>query len=206
MGQELNGLWKHINYEKNFLSNLRDEIIEFSDTKITRYRFDSEFDFVHHGKEERNQTIIRNWQAKYELLDDNHLKIIYKAEVNGTIVDLPKVYVKLVPTIFEEDKEKLLSIVNSSSYEVYFTHGKTILTFGRTLEIDEIPHLGERNVLGDELRIENIDDYYFVTSYLHGRDRIHAIPIKSIDSETIVLYGISLSDIIFKAIRQTHKY
>lgn len=190
-GQSLTGYWKHLDFDRNFISNLRNEILQFDKNTIKRFKFDQRFDQYAFTKIDQEQHRIPKLQAHYSYLGNNRLEITYKAFVEGEKIDFTKTYVKLSPTIFLGDQAHLISEMKRASYRLKINGNEAVLTFGKSLSIDAIPYIDSNTIPGSRLEIENIGPFFFICSYIGDlKQRVHAIPIKQVDTNKIWLYGL----------------
>lgn len=96
-------------------------------------------------------------------------------------------YIKLTPTNTSGLNEKEIEDITKSSFTGIFNHKTMTLKFNHEF-VDDIPHLHNRKILGNSIRLEKYLDYYFVSFYVDQR-RANIIPVYKIETDLITLYG-----------------
>ena len=122
--------------------------------------------------------------AKYEVINDKHLKLFIDGKSNDKDTVFECNFYRLEPTITtlkKEDIEKLTFVLTENGRESEFKFKK---------ELWDKEHLELFNKKeGEKKIIEQIDSTFFVSIYFNGR-RHRSIPIKEVTTEFLKLYAI----------------
>ncbi|MEO0571997.1 MAG: hypothetical protein AAF039_09855 [Bacteroidota bacterium] len=134
------------------------------------------------GFEERNMAVPEFIPKGQDMLQK---KLIFKSQENKTDI-IESLHVKLIPTRIIGGNA--LNMVSRNKYKGNLNNVTNVLEFKSTIHIDSIPHIREGEILGDELKLEHFDDFYFLSFYLKGQ-RFRVIPIYELAEDSIKVYG-----------------
>lgn len=96
------------------------------------------------------------------------------------------IHVRLIPTQILNNIA--LDIITNNTYEGEINGFHNVLEFKDNIHIDSIPQITDNDILGDELKLENFKEFFFLSFYLKGK-RFRVIPISEISDNTITVYG-----------------
>ena len=134
-----------------------------------------------------------NANVRFVKEGENHLLAISRyTDENGKKSFVEDKYVKLVPTAISDPNFKEEKFI-TFKFRAVFNAKKNVLYFNKKMDLDDMPHLFENHLLGDEIRLEKIDEYYFLSFYL-GQERYQVIPIQEIHENGITVYGVNETD------------
>ena len=122
--------------------------------------------------------------ANYEMVNDDHLKLIIEGKTNGKDSVFECDFYRLEPTITilkKEEIEKLTFVILENERESEFVFNK---------ELWDQERLERHNRKeGEKKLIEQIDSTFFISMYSNGK-RNGSIPIKEVSTEILKLYAI----------------
>lgn len=122
--------------------------------------------------------------ANYEMVNDNHLKLIIEGKTNGKDSVFECDFYRLEPTITilkKEEIEELTFVILENERESEFVFNK---------ELWDQERLERHNRKeGEKKLIEQIDSTFFISMYSNGK-RDGSIPIKEVSTEILKLYAI----------------
>ena len=122
--------------------------------------------------------------ANYEMVNDDHLKLIIEGKTNGKDSVFECDFYRLEPTITilkKEEIEKLTFVILENERESEFVFNK---------ELWDQERLERHNRKeGEKKLIEQIDSTFFISMYSNGK-RDGSISIKEVSTEILKLYAI----------------
>lgn len=179
--QEIEGLWMKVrNPDVLPIGSPLVQIVQFSKDSMLIYDFDKLVEKYpisrKNGKLQVNDTL----SAEYSISNN---ELILKMDDN------PKARAKLVKLEPTKDTLNLCDSIESFEYEVQLNGYKNKLIFGRDLQHQEVIYIEKNMVIANRLAINKWKAIYFLSFYLNEH-RVYAFPIKEINPDSFLLYGI----------------
>ena len=183
--QQIDGFWLKIREPNEIpIGSPFISIIEFSKDSIFTYDYTSPFKKA--AITFKGNKIIYNdsISGHYTLTENNVLKIESVLKDSSTAFTQ---LVKLFPTLIQD--RHILDEIKNFEFEVQFNDFVNKIVFDKPLDFDEMIHLKQNKIIGDTVHLENWNEIFFVSFYLMG-NRIYVFPIREINKDSMVIYGI----------------
>lgn len=185
--QDIRGKWMQIRIP-NSMNYPLVNIIEIRSDSIFAFDFDKLYE---KGKTKilGKNTLVLNDSliVDFKFIGDN---ILEQKSVNDVNVEHPVKFVRLLPT---KDQDNQVDSLYNKSFSIHFAHEKMKFVLGEKKAKGDAIIMDNPSIVTDHIIIEKVQKTYFLCFYLLEK-LSYAFPIKEIDSDTLIIYGIPNSE------------
>lgn len=149
-------------------------------------------------KENKEKNAFENIsQLNFEFINPNRIRFYRKGKTHKVISETESVtenssfeqdYVKLIPTISTISESR----IQLMKYDFAWNNENQVIEFNRILDKPEIQEMNKRlNREGMKILLEKLDETLFI-SIFNNNERGLVMPIKEINENKVVLYGLPI--------------
>ena len=212
MTVKANGKWLNVS-EIRFFRSL--DVIVFEDDKIKYSLLERTAESLVLEENNENNHFEYISQCTYEFVNPNRIRWFRKA--NGSRINMPTKESSSYETVLEQDYVKLLPTISKISessiqlmkYNLVWNNEKQVIEFNKlmdlpltmgiteAIDLEAMKYLVDKAKILDEefklegmkILLEKLDQTLFV-SFFNNNKRGLVMPIKEIDEEKVILYGL----------------